>query len=193
MEKMEDKNIILFFERIIEDDRIHPAHISMYVSLFQFWTWNRFDNPISISRKKIMKESKISSIATYHKCIKELNQYGYIMYEPSYNSCKGSSVTMVDPDHFDSRQEIVETKVYKENIFLIPQVSEVTLYFLERDLKVEEAEAFYTHYQSQDWKLDHHFGKMRSWRAAARCWIMKLKDEDQQIVLVKVTPKNNLL
>lgn len=62
------------------------------MSLFQFWNCNRFKNPISISRDEIMRISKISSKATYHKCLKALHAQGYIKYEPSYNPFKGSHV-----------------------------------------------------------------------------------------------------
>jgi hypothetical protein len=39
-----------------------------------------------------MRISKISSKATYHKCLKALHAQGYIKYEPSYNPFKGSHV-----------------------------------------------------------------------------------------------------
>jgi hypothetical protein len=81
-----------FFDRIVKDDRLGPLHISMYVSLFQFWNAGRFKNPISISRGELMRLSKISAKATYHKCMRELNDYGYIRYEPSFNPIKGSKV-----------------------------------------------------------------------------------------------------
>lgn len=64
------------------------------MSLFQFWNCNRFRNPISISRDEVMRISKISSKATYHKCLKNLHALGYIKYEPSYNPFRGSHVVM---------------------------------------------------------------------------------------------------
>ncbi|MCD8741975.1 hypothetical protein LT679_15280 [Mucilaginibacter roseus] len=39
-----------------------------------------------------MAYSKIVSIATYHKCIRELDAYGYISYQPSYHPKLGSQV-----------------------------------------------------------------------------------------------------
>jgi hypothetical protein len=39
-----------------------------------------------------MRISKISSKATYHKCLRNLHTLGYINYEPSYNPFKGSHV-----------------------------------------------------------------------------------------------------
>jgi hypothetical protein len=86
------KHLAGFFDRVSADERLNPTHISMYVSLFQFWNASRFQNPISISRNELMKVSKISSKATYHKCMKQLHEYGYLKYKPSYNPFKGSLV-----------------------------------------------------------------------------------------------------
>ena len=86
------KHLTGFFDRVAKDKLLNPTHVSLYMSLFQFWNCNRFRNPISISRDKIMRISKISSKATYHKCLKALHAQGYIRYEPSYNPFKGSHV-----------------------------------------------------------------------------------------------------
>ena len=86
------KHLTGFFDRVAKDKLLNPTHVSLYMSLFQFWNCNRFRNPISISRDEIMRISKISSKATYHKCLKALHAQGYIKYEPSYNPFKGSHV-----------------------------------------------------------------------------------------------------
>lgn len=86
------KHLTGFFEKVAVDKSLNPTHVSLYMSLFQFWNCNRFRNPISISRDEIMRISKISSKATYHKCLKALHAQGYIKYEPSYNPFKGSHV-----------------------------------------------------------------------------------------------------
>ena len=83
-----------FFEMIAKDDRLNPTHVSMYMAIFQFWNINHFQNPISISRNQVMQVSKIASTATYHKCMKELNEYGYLEYLPSFNPYKGSLVRL---------------------------------------------------------------------------------------------------
>jgi hypothetical protein len=88
------KHLTGFFERVTKDKELNPTHVSLYMSLFQFWNCNRFRNPISISRDEVMRISKISSKATYHKCLKGLHAMGYIKYEPSYNPFKGSHVIM---------------------------------------------------------------------------------------------------
>jgi replication initiation and membrane attachment protein DnaB len=77
------KHLTGFFEKVAVDKALNPTHVSLYMSLFQFWNCNRFKNPISISRDELMRISKISSKATYHKCLKNLHSLGYIKYEPS--------------------------------------------------------------------------------------------------------------
>lgn len=86
------KHLTGFFEKVAIDKTLNPTHVSLYMSLFQFWNCSRFKNPISISRDEVMRISKISSKATYHKCLKNLHSQGYINYEPSYNPFKGSHV-----------------------------------------------------------------------------------------------------
>ncbi len=41
-----------------------------------------------------MHLSKIGSTATYHKCIKDLSHWNYLLYMPSHNPFKGSKVKM---------------------------------------------------------------------------------------------------
>lgn len=94
-----------FFDRVAADERLNPTHISMYVSLFQFWNASRFKNPISISRNELMRVSKISAKATYHKCMKELNDFGYLKYKPSFNPFKGSLVYLFN-FHTSSEQPV---------------------------------------------------------------------------------------
>ena len=90
------KHLTGFFERIIQDRSLNPTHVSLYIALFQSWNINRFQNPISITRDEVMRICKISSKATYHKCMRDLNEKGYVKYEPSYNPYKGSLIFLFD-------------------------------------------------------------------------------------------------
>ena len=90
-----------FYDKIQQDERLNPTHISLYLALFQFWNINHFQNPISISRNEMMKLSKISAFGTYHKCIKELQIFGYIEYIPSFNPYKGSLVNLYNFENSD--------------------------------------------------------------------------------------------
>jgi len=94
------KHLSGVFEIIDSDTRLTPFHISLYMALFRCWNLNFFHNPISISRDEMMKMSKIGSVNTYVKCLKELSNWNYIRYEPSYNKHKGSLVYLYT---FDNR------------------------------------------------------------------------------------------
>lgn len=89
-----------FFSHAEKDERISNNHICLYIALFQRWNLNSFRNPVSITRREIMKSAKITR-TTYHRCIKELDTYGYIKYLPSYHPVLGSLV-YVDMFAFNS-------------------------------------------------------------------------------------------
>ena len=93
------KHLTAVFEIMDSDTRLTPFHISLYMSLFRRWNLNFFNNPISISRDEIMKMSKIGSVNTYTKCLKELHLWNYIRYEPSYNPHKGSLIYLYTFDN----------------------------------------------------------------------------------------------
>lgn len=78
--------------RMEKDNRLLPTHLSLFTGLFVCWQRNDFISPFCVTRKTLMAFSKVASIATYHKCIKELDEYGYIRYEPSYHPKVGSQV-----------------------------------------------------------------------------------------------------
>jgi hypothetical protein len=78
--------------RIRGDERLFATHVSLFTALFVQWQRNRFISPFRVTRKELMAFSKIASIATYHKCIRELDEFGYIRYQPSYHPALGSLV-----------------------------------------------------------------------------------------------------
>jgi hypothetical protein len=89
---MYENKLTDFFKSIHHQEWITPTPISIYRAIFELWNQNRFENPIPISRSKIMLMAKISGNATYHKCLRELVKGKYITYQPSYNPFFGSLV-----------------------------------------------------------------------------------------------------
>ena len=85
------------FRIMAADQRISVWHFSIYMSLFHKWLLNGLVNPLSISRRQIMEQTHIRSIVTYHKCIRQLQDFGYIRYEPSYNPFIGSYISLLLP------------------------------------------------------------------------------------------------
>jgi hypothetical protein len=75
-----------------KDERLNATHISLFTGLFVHWQRSGFTSPFAVTRKTLMSYSKIASIATYHKCMRELDAYGYISYQPSYHPKLGSQV-----------------------------------------------------------------------------------------------------
>lgn len=74
-----------FYEAILKDVRIGATHISLYMALFHKWGLDHFENPIAFTSHEIMPLAKIDSRATYHKCLRDLVECGYIRYIPSCN------------------------------------------------------------------------------------------------------------
>jgi len=91
----EVKEITSFFSAIKEDPCIGATHISLYMALFQFYNLNRFTNPIAITRTSVMEVAKIRGLATYHKCMRDLVECGYIQYEPSFDPGVSSKVHLL--------------------------------------------------------------------------------------------------
>ncbi len=84
-----------FFIRLAEDQRMTPYHISLYLALFQQWNSERFGDWFVISRSEMMQLSRIGSANTYARCMKELSDWGYIMYTASSNLYSGSRVSCI--------------------------------------------------------------------------------------------------
>lgn len=103
------------FQKLNQDDRLSPFHISLYYSLFQYWNISKFRNPISISRDDQMQASKIGSVNTYLKCLKELDYWGYIKYEPSHNPMKGSLVYLFIFDNTSNTTNNITTNTTSDN------------------------------------------------------------------------------
>ncbi len=81
-----------FFQAIAHDPRISSTHIGIYAALLHYWQVHNFQNPICAFSYEIMQLAKISGSATYHKIIKDLNDFGYIEYFPSFKRNQGSKV-----------------------------------------------------------------------------------------------------
>ncbi len=84
--------LVRFLSRIESDQRITTAHISLYTVLWKKWEESRGEGFLIFFSHEIMPLCKISSYSTYHKVIKQLHEYGYINYAPSYNHFLGSKV-----------------------------------------------------------------------------------------------------
>ena len=185
------KHLNAVFQQFSKDSRLNPSHISLYMSLFQFWNINRFPEEFYINREEVMGIAKIGGIATYHKCIKNLNDWKYLCYLPSYNIFKGSKVRMFifktgseqalnKPETGIEQALIHNTNINKqiENIYklkLPKNKNEAVAFFKMKNWPEIEALKFYNHYKSIDWKLGGKI-KITDWHATASNWMLKANE-----------------
>jgi hypothetical protein len=86
-----------FLSRVQQDGRIGSTHIAIYVALWKYWLNEGFANPIHVFSRDIMQIAKVSWRNTFYNCVSDLDQYGYIRYEPSNNKKTGSMIYFPDP------------------------------------------------------------------------------------------------
>jgi len=88
--------LYFFLSAVESDPRITTAHISVYVSLWKKWKDSGAEGPLSFFRYELAGRCKISSYNTFHRAVRQLHEYGYIRYEPSYNHFRGSLVYFIE-------------------------------------------------------------------------------------------------
>lgn len=85
-----------FFLAIENDGRISTTHISIFVALVEHRKKCDNVNPINVFSHQIMRIAKISAPTTYHRCVRDLSDFGYINYVPSFKNNKGSEIYFKD-------------------------------------------------------------------------------------------------
>jgi hypothetical protein len=179
------------FIQFSKDNRLNPTHISLYVALFQIWNSNRFLEEFYINREEVMSFSKIGSKSTYHKCIKELNHWKYIIYYPSHNPFKGSKIKMFDfgttsgqvlyPNSPKNGQALVSINKQiqtNKNMNKLDQPKNekiVIAFFKIENWPILEAQKFFNHYQGIGWKVGGKT-KIVNWQATAKNWMLKAEE-----------------
>lgn len=88
------ERLFSFLTHVEHDARLGTVQISLYMALWKKWKDSgcRCDAPLFFFRSELVRVCKISSLNTYHTTLRELHEYGYVRYEPSYNRLVRSSV-----------------------------------------------------------------------------------------------------
>jgi len=197
------------FQQFSKDNRLNPTHVSLYMAFFQLWNHNRFPEQFHVNREEVMNLSKIGSKSTYHRCLKELNHYKYLIYHPSHNPFKGSKINMlifgttsgqavdltvpnqgqaVDlavPNQGQALVPLYKHNKQIENINKLdqPKNQKVVINFFElQNWPINEAKKFFNHYQGIGWKVGGKT-KIVNWQATAKNWMLKaeeIKTQNQQ-------------
>lgn len=84
-----------FFDAISKDGRITITHIGLYAVLLQCWQAQNFQSPVMAFSHEIMVLAKMSSRATYLKCLNDLNDRGYLRYERCYKRNVRSKIYLI--------------------------------------------------------------------------------------------------
>ena len=106
------RHLNAFFSVVRGDSRLTSSHVSLYMALFQYWNFNRFQNPFPVYRDTMMQLSKIGSKNTYHKCIKELHLASYIVYHPAVSKYQPVKISMIRLD-----TKLIESKYQQLDMF----------------------------------------------------------------------------
>lgn len=191
------------FEKFKDDDRLNPTHISLYYALFHFANLHRFPKDFHIDRMEMMRFAKIASKTTYHKCLRELNSWGYIDYFPSHSQFRGSKISLsnfwtthgqqMDKQWTNGGQPLAHkykhysnNKKYEENIrkahtpknfmevFDFLKSSRIAKNISQEKLKTE-AQKFFNHYSANGWRIGGRT-PMENWKPAAENWILKAEE-----------------
>ena len=101
---MKEVNTLIFFIQAGKSNKkLKATHISIYLALFCSWRNDNYHTPFKISRSTIMDMAKIRSMATYHKCIREISEWGLIEYSPSYDRFIGTQVRFLNLSKFKTQ------------------------------------------------------------------------------------------
>ena len=80
------------YDNLLNDKHLSVCLCSIYMALILMWHKNELANPFPVSRRGIMELAHVNSIVTFHKCICQLEVYGYILYYPSYSYYNRSTI-----------------------------------------------------------------------------------------------------
>ena len=196
------------FQVFYNDNRLNTTHISLYMALFQLWNISRFADLLYINRHEVMQFSKIGSISTYHRLLRDLVKWNYIEYYPSHNIYKGSQVRMpifgttsgqvsnnnrttsgTTSEHLSVHNTNNKKQIENIKKLDIPKDEIIVIgFFKKKKWPLKEALKFYNHYQAIGWKLGGKI-KIVDWHAKAESWMLNAEDLKSDAEFV---PKDNL-
>ena len=82
--------------KVLESDmRLNTWHMALLLALFYLQSTQECCSRIRVRRKKLMLLSHIRTLPSYHKYIKDLQNFGYITYYPSYHPSGKSEIMML--------------------------------------------------------------------------------------------------
>jgi len=103
------------FHYLVErDNRLKPWHIALYIALFNTWNKYHFTPVFRISRDLLMNGSRIGNKNTLAQTLKQLHEYGYIIYQPELDKGDYPKVTVI---------RLTDHEIIKNQLNLFPESS----------------------------------------------------------------------
>ena len=180
---MEKVNYITHLNTILDnfndDIRIKQGHITLYLAFFHKWNRSYFEKIITVNRELIMERARIRSKTTYHRYLKDLNDWDYLKYIPSYHPRIGSKIEMkyyrpkigtspstlkvqnLDKFEPEPSQNLAPYKKLKTIRKLNKQPNDtfneinVLSFFKENNWPAIEGEKFYIYLKTKRWKTEN--------------------------------------
>lgn len=82
---MKAKEIHRHLSRLEKDARLNVWHFALVTAILTLAATQKQSKIINVSRRKLMALSHIKTLPSYHKYLKELQEFGIIQYTPSYH------------------------------------------------------------------------------------------------------------
>ena len=79
----------------MDDPILNVWHLAILTAILSLGFRQGERHKIKVSRSKIMALSHINTLPTYHKYFKQLQEFGYIKYYPSYHPGYRSEVELI--------------------------------------------------------------------------------------------------
>ncbi len=91
---LKKKHIMDYLSMYINDPKLNVWHLSILTAILGLGYRQGERRRIKVSRSKIMELSHVNTLPTYHKYFKQLQDFGYIKYKPSYDPGYKSEVIL---------------------------------------------------------------------------------------------------
>jgi hypothetical protein len=178
------------FERFHNDQRIKQGHITLYLAFFHKWNRKFFQKTLNINRELIMERAKIKSKTTYHNYLRDLHDWEYLRYYPSYHPSIGSKINMIkfgtstgtlevqnlavsDPEPSQNLVPFYKHKTkenFNKQLNKIFNELEVLLFFKTNNWPEIEGKKFYAYYKSKNWQINES-KNVKNWQDIAKSFV----------------------
>lgn len=96
MEKNSADHWLQFLKMATKDVRLNVWHLSLLLAIVQLAYLQNEKTVIHVSRSKLIELSHIYTLTTYHRYFKQLQDFGYVRYTPSYHPGYRSIVELLE-------------------------------------------------------------------------------------------------